>query len=169
MKIIFIGSKMSENINYQSDTEVIGYATEILSELFKTLRILLRTNSQVLKNIDERYEREIGNFINYIPLNLFWHIFKTYETLRIYMTCIDIRKMIVATTQMDIRSFEFDIRSYVDGFVIGKLTKAKEKNYMTSLIGKLNPVFDCVEYILANPREILKNAEVFIEIQDVVF
>jgi len=137
----------------------------IMSDIFYILRKLLATSSYHLNLINDNYERFLVKFItDHLPYQYYINIIDSMECIELYIKCIDLNKLINETEHMNMHAVSFDLKNNLLNILTSNSLDAKSNAFINSILNKLQNIFDCVNYILDNPRRILNNAKVFIEL-----
>lgn len=166
----------SKTLNYNNTTEVEKYMSDICKEMFNVIRHLLRSNKEMLKLINENYEKGILFYLNMIPSAYCETVFNTYEIIKgIIVEGINLRGLLNVLNTFDMQKFNIDTRDYIKiilqkCLLVGETTlDYSSEQFMNKLIEKLNNIFICLNYIIANPDVVLQNAESFLIDDDKVF
>ena len=150
-KYSILNYNRSETINFNSEKDCFNYIEEILHTILSTARILVSTQTSLCNKIDQNYEKNILDFIeSYTPLDSYWYIFKLYEIARELLDCIDVTSILNKFILMKTSSIKFFTKSFI-------------KNLIDK---KLNPIFECFDYVLLNPKETLQNAKALTNTDD---
>ena len=172
-KLSFYNSNLEFDVSKLTDSnkkELEQKFKLILNDMFYVLRKLLSSSTYHLKLINEKYESLLTEFIiNHLPYQFYPDIISAFECIDLYIQCIDLNKLINETEKMNIHSISFNIRDKLIELLINKNNKNNNdpsKNaFIKSLLSKLENIFKCIDYVITNPRTILNNAKVFIEIE----
>ena len=158
----------SETINFNSEKDCFNYLEEILHTVLSTARILVSTQTALCNKIDQNYEKNILDFIeSYTPLDSYWYIFKSYEIVRELLDCIDVTSVLNKFILMKTSSIKFFTKSFVIKCIEDSSMDVKTKSFIKNLIDKkLNPIFECFDYVLLNPKETLQNAKALTNTDD---
>ena len=168
----------SKQIDYSNDIEVKTYLHGILHKLLHGLRTLVRSNTKLSKSIGDNYEKALIKFVDYIPNKHMRLIFESAESIFALLSCIDIDKLI--KNKYAIR-LPFSQQTIIDGskasvnklkqilFIVieDKFKEASEREFLKSLMGKLDPVFDSLIYICENTPSCIENCTYFKVIEDI--
>ena len=168
----------SKKINYSNETEVKEYLHSILHKLLSGLRTLVRSNDKLTKSIGESYEKALIKFVDYIPSSYMKLIFESAESIFTLLSCFDIDKLI--EHKYDIR-LPFSKQEIINGSTVGvnklkqmvllmiedKFKEPSEREFLKSLLGKLDPVFNSLIYICQNTPSCIENCKYFKVIEDI--
>lgn len=155
----------SSNLNESNKQELETKFKLIISDTFYILRKLLISSTYHLKLINEKYELLLTEFIiNHLPYQYYSDIISTFECVELYIQCINLDKLINETQKMNMHSINFNIRNKLLQFLGMNSNDASKNAFVKSLMNKLENIFKCIDYIVLNPRTILNNARVFIEL-----
>lgn len=157
----------SENYN---EEEIMNYMHDIFNEVFYVSRKLVRTNGEMLNLISEEYQNLVFDFLTeFIPLQYYQIIFELYDSLKIFIRNIDLRKLIDETKKFNMKVFNISTENLLRDLLNAYVSNGRIKNFINSLLNKLSRVFKVLDFVLAHPKNILKNAEVFIEDKNELF
>lgn len=144
----------------------------IMNDTFYVFRKLMRSSTDHLNKIDETYEDLLIKFIiNHLPCQYYLDIIDTFECIDLYLKCIDLNKFIEYTDKFNMISIEFNAYNTFLNLIntqFGGMAN-DQKAFIKSILNKLNPIFDCINYILLHPKNILNNAKIFISYDDDIF
>lgn len=167
----------SETINYKNEKETQEYLEYIFHTLIDSLRKIVKTDDKLVKSIDERYEKALIGFLNYVPTNYLKEIFVVFESIMILFSCIDIDKLIKNKDKIKLPFNKTQIiegkkninkvKSFFITLIEDKFNSPREKEFLKSLIGKLDPIFNSVAYICENLPICIENCIVFKSVNDI--
>lgn len=167
-KYSILNYNRSETINFNSEKDCFNYLEEILHTVLSIVRILVSTQTSLCNKIDQNYEKNIIDFIeSYTPLDSYLYIFKSYEIVRELLDCMDITSALNKFILMKTNSIKFSTKLFVIKCIEDSLMDIKIKSFIKNLIDKkLNPIFECFDYALLNPKETLQNAKALTNTDD---
>lgn len=153
-------------ININDKVEMEHRFELIMNDLFYILKNLVSSSTYHRELLNNRYCKNLILFIQkYLPYQFYPKIIAIAECVNMYLKCIDLKQIIERTEKMNVpSSIEFDLKRFILNNLISKNLKADENAFVKSILNKLDNVFQCVDFILLNPRNIINNAKVFIEL-----
>lgn len=168
----------SKKIDYSNETEVRQYLHNIFHKLLNGLRTLIRSNDKLCKSIGNSYEKALIKFIDYIPLSYMKLIFESFESIFTLLSCFDIDKLVANKYNIKL---PFSQQEIIDGSTTGvnklkqmtlmmiedKFKEPSEREFLKSLLGKLDPVFNSLIYICQNTPACIENCKYFKEVEDI--
>lgn len=166
----------SNTIDYDNTNECQQYLGELFHKFINGLRIVVKSNDKISKNINETYEKTLIGFLRYIPNKYMKDIFVSVENIFILLQCIDINKLIefkykIKIPFINLENFDNDklniIKSKIIELINKKYTESSDREFLKSLLKKLDPVFDAIEYICKNLPICIQNSENFKVIDDI--
>lgn len=173
MNIDFTNKYHSETINYNDTKQCQEYLHSIFRLLINTLRIIVSSNDKLVKSINKNYEDALIKFLDYIPNNYMKPIFSTFESIYSLIICLNIDKLIANKNNIKI-PYDFSTiedKNKIKGLVNRKIEeKFKEPSYrefLKSLVNKLDPVFNCLMYVCQNTSSCIQNCIKFKEVKDI--
>lgn len=168
----------SSTINYSNTLETKTYLHNILHKLLEGLRIMVRSNDKLYNSIGESYEKALIKFVDYIPNKYMKLIFESADSVFSLLSCVDIDKLIKNKYNIKLpfnkQQIENGSKNGINKlkriFIIlieGKFQEASEREFLKSLIGKLDPVFNSIVYICENTSSCIENCSHFKTIDDI--
>lgn len=166
----------SNNIDYNNTEECQQYLAELFHKFINGLRIIVKSNAKISKNISEIYEKTLISFLKYIPNKYMKDIFVTVESVFMLLQCINIDKLIEIKNQIKIPFINLEnfdnnklnlLKSKIIELINKKYTESSDREFLKSLLKKLDPVFDAIEYIYKNLPICIQNIELFKVIDDI--
>lgn len=144
--------------------------SDIINEIFETLLKIVRSNRKMENLLNDNYRRAIIDFLNIMPEDDKEDFAKYYGILKTILACIDFNKLIGFANRSNIPSIEVKSKNIACEFLLSKFEDDKKnKKFVEKLLQHLNNVFEVVDYVLKNPKEIAANANVFTNINDDIF
>ena len=141
---------MDDNLNF------------IFENTFSCLRKILNDQTTLLKKINKNYEETLKNYLSsYVGYEYYHVIFKIYECIVDILSCIDMYRLTTIILKYDITPFEqINTRQIVFENINKIQLGTKEKAFIKNLVeAKLNVIFDCIDFIMKNPKLILKSIQ----------
>ena len=138
----------------------------IMNDSFYILKNLVSSSTYHTELLNNRYCKNLILFIQkYLPYQFYPKIIDIAECVNMYLKCINLKEILDRTEKMNVpSSIEFDLKQFIKINLLSKDLQADENAFVDSVLNKLENVFQCVKYILSNPRNTLHNARVFIEL-----
>ncbi len=140
---------------------------QILDEIFDTFKQLIRTNSKLYNRLSDDYKAGIMFYMKMIPTEYSDYIVKAYAIAKEYLTCIDIHKFLEITAKWNMVSLKIDSQQLLGTFIIESFNDMVVRRFVSEIVNRLDRVFDCIDFMFANPKIILKNANIFDKVEDV--
>lgn len=166
----------SKTINYNDTNECQQYLGELFHKFINGIRIIVKSNDRISKNINETYEKTLIGFLKYIPNKYMKDIFIAIEGVFILLQCINIDKLIEFKNEIKIPFINIDeindkkmnvVKLKIIDMINKKYAEPSDREFLKSLLKKLDPVFDAIEYICKNLPICIQNAENFKIIDDI--
>lgn len=166
----------STNINYDNTEECQRYLSELFHKFINGLRIIVRSNDKILKSINETYEKTLIGFLRYIPNKYMKNIFVMIENIFILLQCVNIDKLIEFKNIIIIPFLNFDenndkkinvVKNKIIDLINKKYTEPSDREFLKSLLKKMDPIFNAIEYICKNLPICIQNCENFKTIEDI--
>lgn len=143
---------------------------QAVNEIFDILLKLVRSNRQMEEKLNDGYRRWLIDYLNLLPEDKHKSAVKYFNLAKNFISCIDMTKFITLMNSTNIPSITFDSKTVVCNFLANKFNSNKQnKKFVEKLLQNLDNVFEVVDYILKNPKEISNNANVFATINDDLF
>jgi hypothetical protein len=139
----------------------------MLDEIFDVTKKLVRSNHKLYKSLDDNYKNGIMFYMKMIPLEYSAYIIKTYNVIKDYIGCVDIIKILKITAKYNMVTMEIQSEKYIGGFIIDNFSDLNIKLFVAEIIHKLDRIFICIDYAFAHPREIIKNANILVKVEDI--
>lgn len=168
---------MNNKIDFNNRDACQKYLASSFHKLIDFLRILVKNNTKLLKSIGETYEKTLINFLSYIPNKYIPDIYKIIETIFILVTCVDINKLIECKDLLnsiighhEIKEGKTKINKIKEILIIQIENKFKEPSdceFLKSLLGKLDPVFNSLMYVIENIPQCLENLKLYNVVSDI--
>ena len=157
-------------INYQNENEVFKYLDELMDGIFYVLRVFMKNNVTIRNKIGVEYEKLILDFMKtYIPLQYYQQIFSIIESLYLICTSIDMKKMVETVKVMKFTTHCVNSRLVLTDTINSEFTDPAIKNFVLSLVNKLSPICDAIDYLLLHPKEVIINGEAFVKYENKIF
>ena len=166
----------SSNIDYNNTEECQNYLGSLFHKFINGLRIIVHSNDKILKSINETYEKTLIGFMRYIPNKYMKNIFVMVENVFILLQCINIDKLIEFKNVITIPFINLDeindkkmnfIKSKIIDQIKKKYSEPSDKEFLKSLLKKMDPIFNAIEYICKNLPICIQNCENFKIIEDI--
>ena len=139
----------------------------IVNEIFDTMRQLIRSNSKLYKSLDNNYKSGILFYFNMVPNEYREYITKAFAIFKEYLTCFDFHKFLTITSKFNMVSVNINSKDLIGTFIIESFNDMTVRRFVSEIVDRLDRIFICIDYALAHPKEILKNASVFDKIEDI--
>ena len=167
----------SKNVDLTNIESCRKYLSERVHQLLEFSRIVVRNNSTLLNGINETYEKNIIAFLKYIPLKYMSNIYKTMELVFVAAMCVDLDKLLLykelfkSIVGVDkFKDGKKNINKIKEILIVCIEKKFKEPSdceFLKSLLGKLDPVLNCVMYLLENIPQCIENLQTFKTVDDI--
>ena len=131
----------------------------IFENTFSCLRKILNDQTSLLKKINKNYEDTLKSYLtSYVGYEYYHIIFKIYECVVDIISCVDLYRLTTIILKYDITPFEQINTKQIIFENINKIKlEVQEKAFIKNLIeAKLNVIFECIDFIMKNPKLILK-------------
>lgn len=169
---------MNFKLNFTNELEAREQLDALLHTTLDGLRIMVRSNDKLTKSINQTYENQLSKFLEYVPIKYMKRIFESANSIFALLSCIDIDKLIMNKNNIHLpfNSQEISTKSknsinkIKQIFIVlieDKFDEAREREFMKSLIGKLDPIFNCLVYICENTPSCIENCSYFKTINDI--
>jgi hypothetical protein len=169
---------MNFKLNFSNEIEAREQLAKLLHIILDGLRIIVRSNDKLIKSIGQTYEIQLSKFLEYIPIKYMKRIFESANSIFTLLSCIDIDKLVTNKNNIHLpfNNQEITIKSKTginkikQIFILlieDKFDEAREREFMKSLIGKLDPIFNCLVYICENTPSCIENCSYFKVINDI--
>jgi hypothetical protein len=141
----------SHNINYDNNTEIVSYLGLILNEFDDFNKTLCGD-----KYISTQIPYIINELITKInDKKIFEIIFKSFEILKVYITCIDVEKFVAISYKWNIHKINFNLSEFLENQLS---TKINDEELIHKIIyDYLSTLILNIEFALNNFKLILKN------------
>lgn len=168
----------SLSINYENEIETRKYLHNILHKLLEGLRVMIKSNDKLSNSINDSYEKALIKFVDYIPNKYMKIIIESADSIFSLLSCIDIDKLIKNKYNIKLpfskQTIENGSKQGINKlkriFIImieDKFVEASEREFLKSLIGKLDPIFNSIVYICENTPSCIENCSYFKVIDDI--
>ena len=143
---------------------------EVINEIFDVLLKVIRSNRRMCEKLNDGYKRWLIDYLNLISEDKRILVVKYFNVAKTLLMCIDFDKLINLANTSNIPSFEIDSKTWTCNFLANKIGEDKKtKKFIEKLLQHLDNIFEVIDYILKNPKEIVSNADVFVTINDDLF
>ena len=166
----------SSNIDYNNVEECQTYLGNLFHKFINGLRIIVQSNDKILKSINETYEKTLIGFLKYIPNKYMKNIFVMTENIFALLQCINIDKLIEFKNIITIPFINFNenddkkmniIKSKIIDQIHKKYSEPSDREFLKSLLKKMDPIFNAIEYICENLPICIQNCANFKTIEDI--
>ena len=166
----------SSNIDYDNTEECQNYLGNLFHKIINGLRIIVHSNDKISKSINETYEKTLIGFMRYIPNKYMKNIFVIIENVFILLQCVNIDKLIEFKNIITIPFINLDeindkkmnfIKSKIIDQINKKYSEPSDREFLKSLLKKMDPIFNAIEYICKNLPICIQNCENFKTIEDI--
>lgn len=148
-------------MNVNNQIEIVVHNT------LEVLRKIIRSNSALLHGINETYENALFPFLRIIPEENLIDLINTYDVIAMLVSCIDVGKLIDESKKIKCKSANISVQKLTLELIQSKIKDVKKRQLTISLLGKLQPAFDCFDYILDNMDICIGNCEIFKTVEDI--
>lgn len=167
----------SNKIDFNSKESCQKYLSKSFHKIIEFLRILVRNNNKLLKSIGETYEKTLVNFLGYIPNKHVPDIHRIIETVFLLVACFDVNKIIENKDLLnniighhEIKEGKTKINKIKEILIIqieNKFKEPSDSEFLKSLLGKLDPIFNCVMYVIENISQCVENLKFYNVVGDI--
>ena len=147
----------------------------IINEIFDVLLKVVRSNRHMCEKLNDGYKRWLIDYLNLLPEDKHVLAVKYFNIAKTILTCIDFDKLINLANSSNIPSLKIDSKTLICNFIANNISNKiggedkKTKKFVEKLLQNLDNIFEVIDYILKNPKEIASNANVFVTINDDLF
>ena len=163
---------MNSNFSKKEIEELNIKLDKVFENTFYYLRKILNDQTSLLKKINKNYEETLKNYLkSYVGPEYYNVIFTIYDCIVDIISCVDLYKLTSIILKYNITPFDqIDTRKIVFDSIDKIQLGTKEKAFIKNLIDvKLNIIFECVDFILKNPKITLKAVQALTFEQEDIF
>jgi hypothetical protein len=129
---------------------------DVLKNILNIIRDLVNENKPLFRSIDSNYEVELVDTLKLVPKQYETEVLNTIEVISTILSNIDytniIRILQLKFTDMDVFSVNVNIKKTIEELLTNNVNMKKvEKAKLMNLVTKLDPIINCLNYLVSKP------------------